>query len=1305
MSKCRWFALAGVLCCVGMAVAQLDTSSWPCAGQGRTCNESVTGVTSVGDGLGVKWNTAGVGTEPVGTGGGVLSSDGYLWFRNSGAGSMYQINTTTGAIAWSTPVGAIARSAPLVTTNRVYFSAGDGAIDPNDPNSVLKSGVMVYDRTTTPPTFVKKMENAAVNVGIRSIQMGSVAYGGNLRLYTGGRTGSAGVICAWDPAAAPGSEFKWRIDLAGIAGNSGLAQIGPVWVDPGTGKQMVALLVGNGQKGRVFQVRDDDTTATVVYQVDLTMGGVTVNGQGALSQDGKRIYYNTDAGGTPLIAVSTETGGVAWSVPSAQIPGINAYVPNVAVIGDRVYITGGGGNVACVKDNMDGTYAVQWVYNVGETGEFTSISAAKDTANRTYLYLSNGSSHKLYRVEDLGGSATTLAVVDFKDAPSWGGPSTCLGADGAIYQFAGATGGVFKYVPAVPPVAVAGPDQSATCYGSITLDGSASYGQGGATIVNYEWKLGGTVLYSGPNASTTATLNACEAAYTITLTVKDNLGAVASDSLVVTVGPYPASPLQFSNVIAPVSGSFATALTTDGTYLYYINQDSGALYRTLGGQCNVTWQTLATAPGTRNNTMSGSLAYTPGFEDIPNKPSLVTYRTPATGGSDEVATIYDIATNTWSQYKSVYFGNTGYVVVGNRAFGNNHAWMLNLGGSFGSLLLNTANMPTDPNDWLTEGLNANICWHSSIQNTFAAFPNSNWWSRTVQQCVVTNSEGTRIYGVKNDQITGLSEGERLYKWDPANWIPANTNHKTGTDWYAWEGKSFLGTDLGQTPRDIGYGSALATLPANWKSLVGAQGGVFVVFGRPGGGTEGFGTPNNQYGIYDIATGHWMIGLLPGYSSSGTSATFHNGELYIKQGASSASDPDANHTNIIWTSTPPPPPPTVDAGGPYTKAGVGCGTQQVPVTATASGTILSWTWTEGLNVVGTGPTGPLTLLPGHHVVTLTVITDNCAINTDTADITVTSPDIQPLPIFIDLADGHDVGYGDAVIPANPDLPNFTSGEQPVLTFGMDGTGAVAPVTTLLLSGGQWWFGPWVVLPNACYGAADLSGQDLIVRFEATYFQDADHWDAGTGIEPFQDEAIFVSFRDVNGYYGCVGIVYGPDMRTDPEKWPAYKTVESYLDLTADDMTQAGFDLSKVVNVEFHGTDWGGMNYDWVSFKNLYIGPGDPRGACCLADESCQYVNAAKCAELAGAYKGNHVACTPTLCSAPVLCPGDGNCDGMINWRDIDYLIAAQNDNVSAWTAMFPSGPTCQFLNNDSSGDSHVNWRDIDPFIALMNTTCH
>jgi hypothetical protein len=71
---------------------------------------------------------------------------------------------------------------------------------------------------------------------------------------------------------------------------------------------------------------------------------------------------------------------------------------------------------------------------------------------------------------------------------------------------------------------------------------------------------------------------------------------------------------------------------------------------------------------------------------------------------------------------------------------------------------------------------------------------------------------------------------------------------------------------------------------------------------------------------------------------------------------------------------------------------------------------------------------------------------------------------------------------------------------------------------------------------------------------------------------------------------------------------------------------------------------------------------------------------------------------------LICRGDGNCDRAINWRDIDYLIAGQNDAAAAWAALFPAGPTCPFLNLDTNEDGHVNWRDIDPFIALMNTTC-
>ncbi|MCK4341950.1 MAG: hypothetical protein KAY37_09535 [Phycisphaerae bacterium] len=79
--------------------------------------------------------------------------------------------------------------------------------------------------------------------------------------------------------------------------------------------------------------------------------------------------------------------------------------------------------------------------------------------------------------------------------------------------------------------------------------------------------------------------------------------------------------------------------------------------------------------------------------------------------------------------------------------------------------------------------------------------------------------------------------------------------------------------------------------------------------------------------------------------------------------------------------------------------------------------------------------------------------------------------------------------------------------------------------------------------------------------------------------------------------------------------------------------------------------------------------------------------------------------PDECEAPPVCPGDSNCDGVINWRDIDYFVAAMNDNVAAWEAMFdPGPPTCPFENNDGNGDGTVNWRDIDSLVALMNTTC-
>ncbi len=126
---------------------------------------------------------------------------------------------------------------------------------------------------------------------------------------------------------------------------------------------------------------------------------------------------------------------------------------------------------------------------------------------------------------------------------------------------------------------------------------------------------------------------------------------------------------------------------------------------------------------------------------------------------------------------------------------------------------------------------------------------------------------------------------------------------------------------------------------------------------------------------------------------------------------------------------------------------------------------------------------------------------------------------------------------------------------------------------------------------------------------------------------------------------------------------------------------------------------------MAFELLTTMPGAPQ-ACCLPSGACIDVLPMDCVfGHGGRPQGVGTVCAPGLC-AP--CLGDSNCDGRINWRDIDFFVAAQNDNYSSWynTHMLLLGapPDCPFANNNVNGDNTVNWRDIDPFVALQNTTC-
>ena len=131
----------------------------------------------------------------------------------------------------------------------------------------------------------------------------------------------------------------------------------------------------------------------------------------------------------------------------------------------------------------------------------------------------------------------------------------------------------------------------------------------------------------------------------------------------------------------------------------------------------------------------------------------------------------------------------------------------------------------------------------------------------------------------------------------------------------------------------------------------------------------------------------------------------------------------------------------------------------------------------------------------------------------------------------------------------------------------------------LTGGGWYDGPVVNLVKAGYGPyVDMSGPGCEIHYTARYFQ------GGGNTNPYGDAPIFVTLRDVNGAERSLGVSYGP------YPYPIYPEWIDVTDDMAPDSGDAHFDLSKVVQVKFHGTDWEGTGQDFIEIRGLVITEG-------------------------------------------------------------------------------------------------------------------
>ncbi len=66
--------------------------------------------------------------------------------------------------------------------------------------------------------------------------------------------------------------------------------------------------------------------------------------------------------------------------------------------------------------------------------------------------------------------------------------------------------------------------------------------------------------------------------------------------------------------------------------------------------------------------------------------------------------------------------------------------------------------------------------------------------------------------------------------------------------------------------------------------------------------------------------------------------------------------------------------------------------------------------------------------------------------------------------------------------------------------------------------------------------------------------------------------------------------------------------------------------------------------------------------------------------------------------PVFRPGDTNCDGVVNFDDIDPFVLSLSGQAG-YDAQFPN---CDWLTADCNGDGTVNFDDIDAFVALIGS---
>jgi hypothetical protein len=155
-----------------------------------------------------------------------------------------------------------------------------------------------------------------------------------------------------------------------------------------------------------------------------------------------------------------------------------------------------------------------------------------------------------------------------------------------------------------PPISNAGPDQLLQCPGAVSLNGTASTDPDTGDVLTYTWTSPSIV-----GSLTGATVNVPLAAgvHTFTLEVKDSLGVIATDTVVVTIADTTAPVFTFvppNMTVNTPTPLIPPATATDNCGAVTITNDAPASFPL--GSTTVTW----TAKDASNNVTTATTVVT-----------------------------------------------------------------------------------------------------------------------------------------------------------------------------------------------------------------------------------------------------------------------------------------------------------------------------------------------------------------------------------------------------------------------------------------------------------------------------------------------------------------------------------------------------------------------------------------------------------------------------------------------------------------------------------------------------------------------